>query len=169
MLVRSVINEVTFCLAAAVFIAGCSDSGSQTTNPTGTTNQMRDVTDTRNCTGTPGQDASIFNSWKSEWASEQYNMTTTLQINSGATTVTNTCYFPSGISVSASTTVSSVVQSNVYSIYTSGQDTESKLDSQGTKFSCSVSVQPENLTFGLVGNCLKLTDPNQSSSYLIPQ
>jgi hypothetical protein len=166
--VRSITSGTILCLAA-VLIAGCSGSQSQDQNPgDGSDNHMRNVTDTRSCAGNPGQSASIFNTWRMEWASDQFNMTTTFQINTGATTVTNLCYFPSGIQVSASTTVASVVQNNAYSIYTSGQDTESKLDAQGAKFSCTVSVQPQNMMFGLVGNCLKLTDANQVSSYLVP-
>ncbi len=125
------------------------------------------MTNTSTCTGTPGQDANIFNTWRAQFQGDQYNYTLVFQINPGATTVTKTCYYSTGMQVSALTTVSSVVQGTQYTIYTSGQGSNSKTDAQGVQYDCSISVQPEIATFGLVGNCLTLTNGPQTS-YLVP-
>jgi hypothetical protein len=149
--------------ALTAFAGACSDSGTddkKNNNPFGN-EDMKEVTDTRSCQGTPAPNLNIYSyEWRKQFVSEHFHSTLSLRVNLNSTaTMTNTCFYQNGFSQSASVTVPTNVNGNNFQILQGDSRTETASD--GSK--CSVGLQQTSVSFSFAGNCLGMSSGSNST------
>jgi hypothetical protein len=145
--------------ALGLLIAGCG-AKKQIFDPLQGGANMKEVTDTRACTGPGDVTATIYGKWHQQFADVNgFTVDQTFDIGGANTIATTTCGYPDGYSLPVSASVGSGVNGNQFSLTATVRNTADHLIGS-QDFHCDLNLAPITWTFQFKGPCLVLTTNN---------
>jgi hypothetical protein len=160
-------SKIILLVITTLMLSACGDDGNGgspvTGNGSGGGGGLIDVTDKAGCQGPARPGNSIYQTgWKQMLSGEGVSIEMTLYIsNSSQGTISNTCFYPDGRSLTARLPIAISVGNGTVHFLHADEKTE-RLSIGGNNYSCSVGVNSGVAQYALVGDCLQMTMNGQS-------